>query len=279
MDAIDPELRNGICFLFFAEGKREEREIMAEVIRVAAVGDIHCTRSSRGALRPLFTAMAEKADVLALCGDLTDYGLPEEGKILIEELRDLRGVDIIAVMGNHDYESGKPKEIHDLLEAGGVTVLDGDACVMKGIGFAGVKGFGGGFDGTSLEAWGEPTIKQFVHEAVDESLKLESALSRLKSRRKVALLHYAPIRDTALGEPLEIFPFLGSRRLEAPLNRFPVDVVLHGHCHHGSTEGKTSTGIPVYNVAMPLLKKTFPNSEPFRILTFDLASESGQQAG
>jgi Icc-related predicted phosphoesterase len=145
-------------------------------------------------------------------------------------------------------------------------VLDGDAHEVAGIGFAGVKGFAGGFGPRALGPWGEPAIKSFVHEAVNEALKLEAALARLRTPHRIAVLHYAPIMATVSGEPPEIYPFLGSSRLEDPLNRYPVSAVFHGHAHRGSLEGRTREGSPVYNVAMPLLVQAFPGHPPIRIV-------------
>lgn len=235
------------------------------VVRVAAVGDIHCTRSSQGQLQPLFAAASEQADVLVLCGDLTDYGLVEEAHVLARELGAAR-IPVVAVLGNHDFESDQPDQVRDVLCQAGIEVLDGDAREIKGVGFAGVKGFGGGFGPRALGPWGEKTIKAFVHEAIEEALKLESALARLRVDRRVALFHYSPIAETCVGEPLEIFPFLGCSRLEEPLNRYPVNVVFHGHAHHGFPEGKTATGTPVYNVSAPLLREHYPDRLPLRIV-------------
>ena len=241
---------------------------MADLIRVAAVGDLHCTRTSEGALQPLFAEMAESADIIALAGDLVDYGLAEEAHVLARELSVAlkANVPVVAVLGNHDFEGGQPEVVTQILCDAGVTILDGDAVEIKGVGFAGVKGFCGGFGRRALEPWGESAIKSFVHEALDEALKLESALARLRSANRIALLHYAPIQATVEGEPLEIYPFLGSSRLEDPINRYEVDAVLHGHAHHGSPEGRTSTQIPVYNVSMSLLRRAFPDRPAFRIL-------------
>jgi Icc-related predicted phosphoesterase len=234
------------------------------VVRVAAVGDLHCTKTSQGAFHSLFTQIAEAADVLCLPGDLTDYGLPEEAAILAKELQALR-IPMAAVLGNHDIESDKGAEVRQILVDAGVTVLDGDACELQGIGIAGVKGFGGGFGRRALGPWGESIIKQFVREAVDEALKLEAALARLRTRQLIAMMHYAPIQQTVEGEPLEIYPFLGSSRLEEPLGRYPVSMVLHGHAHRGQLEGKTQGGIPVYNVSLPLLTRSFADRPPFRL--------------
>lgn len=241
---------------------------MADLVRVAAVGDVHCTRTSEGALQGLFTQMAESADVIALAGDLVDYGLEEEAHVLARELSVAikAQVPVLAVLGNHDFEDGHPDIVKQVLCDAGVTILDGDAVEIKGVGFAGTKGFCGGFGPRALEPWGEPAIKSFVKEALDEALKLEKALARLRTAGRIALLHYAPIAQTVEGEPLEIYPFLGSSRLEEPINRYQVDAVLHGHAHYGSPEGRTRTDVPVYNVSMSLLKRTFPDRPPFRVL-------------
>ena len=172
---------------------------------------------------------------------------------------------MVGVLGNHDFEAGEEREIAAILSDAGVRMLDGDTYEIHGIGFAGVRGFCGGFGRGALGAWGEPIIKQFVHEALQEVLKLESALARLKTQHRIALIHYAPVRDTVEGEPLEIYPFLGSSRFEEPLTRYAVSAVFHGHAHRGSPEGQTSSGIPVFNVCMPLLKTLYPDRPPFRL--------------
>src|SRR5229473_2073800 len=219
---------------------------MADLIRVAAVGDLHCTKTSEGALQPLFAEMAEAADIIALAGDLVDYGLPEEAHVLARELSVAlkANVPVVAVLGNHDFEDGQPEVVTQILCDAGVTILDGDAVEIKGVGFAGVKGFCGGFGRRALEPWGEPAIKSFVREALDESLKLESALARLRTPHRIALLHYSPIQGTVEGEPPEIYPFLGCGRLGEPLNRYAVTAVFHGHAHRGALEGKTGEGVP-----------------------------------
>ena len=238
----------------------------SDTVRIAAVSDVHYGKHSQGTLQPLFTQIAERADVLVLPGDLTDYGLADEARILARDLTAVVKIPIVAVLGNHDYESDQAEEIAAILAEAGVHVLDGDAVEVHGVGFAGVKGFAGGFGRGTLGPCGERAIKQFVQEAVNEALKLESALARLKNPTRIALLHYSPIRATVEGEPPEIFPWLGSSRLEEPLTRFQVSAVVHGHAHKGSPEGKTATGIPVYNVSLPVLRAAYPDQPAFRII-------------
>jgi Icc-related predicted phosphoesterase len=252
-------------------------QVMAELVRIAAVGDLHCTKNSEGVLQPLFAQMAESADVIALAGDLVDYGLPEEAHVFAKEISVVvrANVPVVAVLGNHDFEGGQPEAVKQVLCDAGITVLDGDAVDIKGVGFAGVKGFCGGFGRRSLEPWGEPATKAFVREAVDEALKLESALAKLRTDNRIALMHYSPVQATVEGEPLEIYAFLGSSRLEEPINRYEVDAVLHGHAHHGSPEGRTRAQIPVYNVSMPLLKRHFPDRPAFRILEVEVTPSGG----
>jgi Icc-related predicted phosphoesterase len=242
----------------------------ATTIRFAAVGDLHVTKDSAGTLRPFFAQAAEAADALLLCGDLTDYGTAEEAQVLADELGAL-SIPVVAVLGNHDYQSAMPEKVVAALTRAGVRVLDGEVCEIEGVGIAGVKGFAGGFGRASLGAWGEPAIKQFVQEALNEAMKLESALAKLRMPRRIALLHYSPIVGTVEGEPVDIFPFLGSSRLEEPLLRYPVDAVFHGHAHRGTMEARTINGVPVYNVAKPLLTRSRPGQPPFRL--FELPRE------
>jgi Icc-related predicted phosphoesterase len=246
-------------------------------MRVAAVADLHCSRTSAGSFRDLFAQARAAADVLLLCGDLTDYGLPEEGQLLVQDLAAAEGMPVISVLGNHDFEAGRVQELRDVLAGAGVLVLDGESCEVDGVGFAGVKGFAGGFGRGSLGSWGEPAIKAFVQEAVSEALKLESALSRLRTERRVVVLHYSPIVATVEGEPREIFPYLGSSRLEEPLARYPVDVVFHGHAHRGQAEGRTPAGVPVFNVSLPLMRRTDPSgTRSFRV--FEIPTARGGSA-
>jgi Icc-related predicted phosphoesterase len=233
--------------------------------RVAAVGDLHCTVDSRGQLQDLFMDASADADVIALCGDLTDYGLPEEARVLAGELAAAR-VPVVGVLGNHDHESGKAAEVAQILAGAGMRVLDGDAVELASIGFAGTKGFSGGFDRHSLGSWGETAVKAFVQMAVDEAMKLEAGLARLRTHARVALLHYSPISATVEGEPEQIYPFLGSSRLEEPIDRLEVDAVFHGHAHHGTAQAATRLGVPVYNVSMPLLLSAGRRARPYRVV-------------
>jgi Icc-related predicted phosphoesterase len=248
--------------------------VNGDVVRVAAVGDLHCGKTSQGAFQQLFTRMTESADVVVMCGDLTDYGLPEEARVLAREVGGALKLPVVGVFGNHDYESGHADEVRDILAEAGLRILDGDGVEIRGVGFAGVKGFAGGFGERALQSWGEPVLKMFVREAVEEALKLETALARLRTPRRIAVLHYAPIRATVDTEPPEILPFLGSSRLEDPINRYNTTLVVHGHAHHGAAEGRTTTGVPVYNVSVPVLRAAFPEQPTFRVFEVSVASEA-----
>lgn len=237
-----------------------------ETVLIAAIGDLHYTKSSQGALQKVFTEITESADILLLCGDITDTGLPEEARVLAKDVTSYVKIPIIAVLGNHDLESGKSNEVHDIFLGAGITILDGTACEFNGVGFVGAKGFAGGFLQRMLQPWGEEAIKYFVQEAANEAIRLESALAKLSTDQRIVLLHYSPVRGTVEGENLEIFPFLGSSRLEEPLNYYQVTAAFHGHAHSGSPEGRTKGNVPVYNVAMPLLRRAFPDRSPFRLL-------------
>jgi Icc-related predicted phosphoesterase len=246
---------------------------MKKLLRLAAVGDIHCKLSSKGQIAPMFANLQEHADALLLCGDLTDYGLLEEAHILANEIKEAAGpIPILSILGNHDYQSGKQVEMLDMLADHGIIPLDGNIYEICGVGFTGIKGFGGGFQQRSLQPWGEEAIKAFVEESRMEAMKLESSLARLKSKGKVVMLHYSPIRETVIGESPEIYPFLGSSFLEEALNRHPVTVVFHGHAHGGSPEGHTAANTPVYNVSFSMMKRLFSEKAPYRVFQIDLES-------
>jgi Icc-related predicted phosphoesterase len=250
----------------------------AKKIRIAAVGDLHFGKDSAGALHPLLTQINQAADILLLLGDLTDYGHVDEATLLAKELTAAVRIPIVAVLGNHDYETGHEVEVRKILEQAGVKILDGESCEIMGIGFAGVKGFCGGFGQRVLAPWGERIVKQFVNESIQETLKLESALSRLRTERRYALLHYAPVQATVENEPLEIYPFLGCSRLEEPLNRYPLDGVFHGHAHHGAQLGHTKSGVPVHNVSLALMAQIYPE-RPFHVEEVELSAPRLMAAG
>lgn len=223
-------------------------------VRVAATGDLHARLDRPGRLRRIFLEVNDEADLLLLAGDLTDHGDPEEAEQIADELSVVR-VPIVAVLGNHDHELGKAAEVTRALTRGGIRVLDGSFYVFeKRLAVVGVKGFCGGFGQATLEPWGEETIKRFVLEAVDEALKLESALARAKDfRKRIALLHYAPVHGTIEGENPEIAPFLGCSRLAEPIDKFGATLAVHGHAHKGQLSSTTPGGVPVHNVVMSSL--------------------------
>lgn len=231
-------------------------------VRVAVVGDLHFDGNSPGSLRDLFTRISRNADILALCGDLTTHGTPQQVQGFLKEMEGF-DLPVVTVLGNHDYEADAVEETTDLMRERGIHVLDGDYVEVDGVGFAGVKGFGGGFGRGTLGAFGEPLYKEFVQAAIDEALKLETALRKLNTRSRLVLLHYAPIVDTLAGEPEQIFPFLGSSRLLPPIETYGADAVFHGHAHIGAPEGRTPSGIPVFNVAHQLLARHL--RQPFRV--------------
>ncbi|HYC83774.1 MAG TPA: metallophosphoesterase [Chryseosolibacter sp.] len=226
--------------------------------RIAAVGDIHIRENDKGKWAEYFKEVSKQADVLVICGDLTDTGDEGEAYVLAEELRAC-SVPVVAVLGNHDFEKGRHKLIRQIVQKENIHILDGEAVAIGDVGFAGVKGFGGGFDKHMLSMFGEGAMKAFVQEAVDEALRLDRALARLDAEyectKKIAILHYSPIKDTVIGEPEVIYPFLGSSRLAEPLNRRQVLAAFHGHAHVGTLEGKTSSGVRVFNVSKPILLK------------------------
>ncbi len=225
--------------------------------RLAAMGDLHCRDDQHGRFREVVKAVNGEAEGFVLCGDLTERGAIDEAKTLAEALAMLR-VPCAAVLGNHDFEAGQQREIVRILREVKVAVLDGEYEVFdKRLGVAGVKGFGCGFDKGTLQAFGEPAVKAFVQEAVNEALKLEAALGQLDIPHRIVIMHYSPVVGTTEGERPEIRPFLGTSRLAMPVDAFGAQAVFHGHCHHGALEGRTPRGVPVYNVAMPLLRKVF----------------------
>jgi uncharacterized protein len=235
-------------------------------MRIAATADLHFSPQSYARLKDQFERVRDDADVLVLAGDLTNYGQPSEMEPLLNVLVRLR-VPTVVVLGNHDYECGKEQELGKVLVDAGIKLLDGSAYERDGVGFAGTKGFVGGFGRGVLTAFGEREIKDFVRAGVDEALKLERAMSQLRASKRVVVLHYSPIVDTVQGEAPEIFPFMGTSRLAEVVDRHGADLVVHGHAHHGKLCGRTTTGVPVHNVAISLLQAQQP-SVVYRV--FDL---------
>jgi Icc-related predicted phosphoesterase len=232
-------------------------------MRIAATADLHFSPQSYDRIREQMGRVRDEADLLIIAGDLTNYGRPPEMESLLNALVRLR-VPIVAVLGNHDYESGHPNDLMQMMSAEGIKVLDGTGYERDGVGFAGTKGFLGGFGRGMLTAFGEPEIKSFVQAAIDEALKLERALAQIRTEKRVIVLHYSPIGDTVKGEPLEIYPYLGSSRLAEVADRHGANLIVHGHAHHGSPDGKTTAGIPVHNVALHILQSQNP-PRPYRI--------------
>ncbi|HEV3036206.1 MAG TPA: metallophosphoesterase [Candidatus Angelobacter sp.] len=232
-------------------------------MRIAATADIHFSPQSYDRIREPLSRVRDHADVLVIAGDLTNYGKPEEMHSLLNALVRLR-IPIVAVLGNHDYESGQEHELMKLMTAEGIKVLDGSSYERDGVGFAGAKGFVGGFGRGILTAFGEKEIKAFVQASIDETMKLERSLSMLRTQKTVIVTHYAPIADTVKGEPSEIWPYLGSSRLAEVIDRHGAILALHGHAHLGTLDGKTTAGVPVHNVSLTLLMSQEPPC-PFRV--------------
>ena len=232
-------------------------------LRIAAVGDLHVGETSHRVYRDLFDQVHEEADVLCLCGDLVNFGKTVEVENLLEDLRACR-IPMVGVLGNHEHECGQPQEVIRMLTEAGVKMLTGEAYEIDGVGFAGGKGFVGGFGRYMLSSFGEASIKTFVNEAVEDANLIENSIRTLRTERSVVLLHYAPVVDTVIGEPPEIHAFLGSSRLAEVVDRYEnVKLVLHGHAHRGAPEGRTARGVPVYNVALPVLRTM--GDTPYRV--------------
>lgn len=239
---------------------RREGDPAPDTLRIAAVGDFHCGEGDRGKYRSQFAQVNGEADVLVLAGDLTNLGTPAEIRVVAEELEEVQ-IPIVGVLGNHDHETGHAEEASQILCEAGVHLLDGDSWVLdERVGFAGIKGFMGGFGRFALTAFGEAGIKNLVASTLDDVKRLETALSRLPTPVRIAVLHYAPIAATVEGEPEQIWPFLGTDRLAEPLDRYGVAACFHGHAHIGGFRGETAGGCPVFNVALPVLRKHDPDA-------------------
>jgi Icc-related predicted phosphoesterase len=232
-------------------------------MRIAATADIHFSPQSYDRIREPLSQVREEADVLVIAGDLTNYGRPEEMTSLLNALVRIR-VPIVAVLGNHDYESGQEQELIRMMTAEGIKVLDGSSYERDGVGFAGTKGFLGGFGRGVLTAFGEKETKSFVQASLDETMKLERALTMLRAKKIVIVTHYAPVVETVQGEPPEIWPYLGTSRLAEVIDRHGAVLALHGHAHHGKADGKTTAGVPVHNVALSLMLAR-DGGKPYRV--------------
>lgn len=232
-------------------------------MRVAAVGDLHVGEMSERPYRELFERVSDDADVLCLCGDLTNYGKTTEVERLLEDLKLCR-IPMVGVLGNHEHECGQADHVTQMLGDAGVRMLTGHAYEIDGVGFAGGKGFVGGFGRYMLSSFGEDAIKRFVQEAVEDANLIENSIRMLRTERSVVVLHYSPVVDTVMGEPPEIHAFLGSSRLGETIDRYDnVSLVVHGHAHRGGPEGRTTRGVPVYNVALPVLRTL--GDTPYRV--------------
>lgn len=233
---------------------------MTDVYRLAAVGDLHCYEKTVDFFRYPFAQLNQKADSLFLCGDLTRRGKMHELEILVTELAEVN-IPIFAVMGNHDYHEKNQQRFMATLEQAGIVVLDGSSYVLKvrnfTVGIAGTKGFAGGFGLRALPDFGEELWRQFYWETMREAKKITSALKSLQTDIKILVLHYAPILATITGEDPQIYAFLGSSELAKAADEGGANLILHSHAHYGQLKGQTPGGIPVRNVALPLIKRSF----------------------
>jgi uncharacterized protein len=229
-------------------------------LRVAAAGDVHCCEENRDAVKAAFDAIDAEVDVVLLAGDLTTHGEPEQAAVLAEACRGME-TPVVAVLGNHDLHANRADELVEVLRDAGIVVLERSHTTVKvggsSLGVAGAKGFVGGFRGLGLPDFGEPVLRAVYREGVEEVEALGHGLHEIAlCPFRIALLHYAPIADTLHGEPSEIWAFLGSDRLAAPLLEHRPDLILHGHAHSGRLQGELD-GIPVYNVSVPVMGQDF----------------------
>jgi Icc-related predicted phosphoesterase len=235
-------------------------------MRLAAVADIHIKAEDYESDVSRYSAVNELAELLVIAGDLTNHGKKDEMRACLNVLQHVR-IPIVVVLGNHDHESGEQDELAGMLRVAGVHVLDGNCFEMEGVGLAGTKGFCGGFAPYELMPFGEGGIKNFVEIAENEATKLNYGLAQLRTPVKIAVTHYAPIKDTVIGEPEPIFPFLGSSRLERIIERHRPNLALHGHAHKGSFSGETKGKTKVCNVALHILQQK-GETHPFTIFEF-----------
>ena len=238
-------------------------------MRVAAVADLHVRADDVERVRRMFATVKDEADVLVLAGDLTDHGRPGETEALVRGLHHV-GVPVVAVLGNHDHEAGNERDMLRILGSYGIHILDRrrPTTTIAGVGFAGVKGFGGGFGDRLVRGFGEDSLKAFVSASVMEAEALRAGLLSLSTPTKFAVLHYAPVEATIEGEPRDIWSFLGTSRLEAALEDGGASVAVHGHAHHGRPRGETTHGVPIANVSLPLLRET-GHERPYLVMDLD----------
>ncbi|HEY9086969.1 MAG TPA: metallophosphoesterase [Anaerolineaceae bacterium] len=225
-------------------------------MRIAAIGDLHCRVNTPDLVAGVLPDVKKSADVLLITGDLTDRGLPEEARCLAKQLSALT-MPILAVLGNHDHENEQEEEVAQIFTDAGIIMLDNTAYEIDNVGFAGTKGFCGGFGRNVIQPFGEKALKKFAQTGMKEAVALEIVLANLECEQKVAVLHYSPVRETLEGEPPEIFAFLGSEHLAIALDRQGVDLAVHGHAHHGAPEGRTPGGVPVHNVSRYVQEQHF----------------------
>lgn len=235
-------------------------------MKLAAVADIHLNGQDQEKNIRAFSAVNELADALVIAGDFTDHGTPDQMRGCLAVLEHIH-IPIVGVLGNHDHESGHQDELAGMLRVAGVHLLDGHCFEVDGVGFAGTKGFAGGFAPHELMPFGEGGIKEFVQIAEREAIKLDYGLAQLKTNIKIAITHYAPIKDTVVGEPEPIFPFLGSSRLKRALDHHKPKLALHGHAHRGTFAAETEQGVRVYNVALHILRER-GEQHPFTLFEF-----------
>jgi Icc-related predicted phosphoesterase len=229
-------------------------------LRIAAAGDVHADEPLRERMAKTFATVAADCDLVLLAGDLTTHGLPEQAEVLADACSDLE-VPVVAVLGNHDYHSGRAEDVAEALRGGGVIVLERGHTILEigeiDVGVVGTKGFVGGFPGAEIPDFGEPALREIYRETSEEVEALEVGLEAVAGcHKRVVLLHYAPIVDTIVGEPEGIWAFLGSGRLAGPIGMHRPELVVHGHAHHGAANGLIGT-VPVHNVAVHVTGQDF----------------------
>jgi uncharacterized protein len=232
---------------------------VTRLIRVAAAGDIHAGSAERDRVAEAFRRVEEQADLILLAGDLTQHGQLDEVCVVADACRELQ-VPVVAVLGNHDWQSDRPADLARTLAEAGVVVLDRTHTILPiggvSVGVAGAKGFVGGF-GNQWANFGEPLFREAYAETTRDVEGLERALAAIEPCAvRVALLHYAPVEATLAGEPERLWLVLGADRLAGPIRRHRPDLVVHGHAHRGSFEGDVD-GVPVYNVAVHVMGREF----------------------